>query len=247
MSVLDKSFSVLEAILEDAGQSSVAAIARQIDLPVATVHRHVSALVRQGLLAPLSYGRHFAGPRLRSLAPLLQETNVLTIVANEVLKDVADQTRCVVHLGTLDQSMVTYRVKVGRGSAKLFTRVGYQLEAYCSAIGKVLLATLPPEDLENYLAGGPFVALTKSTVTEPDVIRAELGRVARQGFAVDAGEIADGLRCVAVPVFNGAGKVVAAISASKYVPPEKEHEDQLLVAQLHAGAEVITRKANFDS
>jgi len=240
---LEKAFVILEAILEDAGHSSVAAIARKIDLPVATVHRHVNALGRQGLLKPLSYGRHFAGPRLRSLAPFLQDIDVLTIVANEILRDVAVCTRSVVHLGTLDQFMVTYRVKVGRGSAKLFTRVGCQLEAYCSAIGKVLLASLPPNDLENYLAGGPFVALTKNTATEPDAIRSELGLVAEQGFAVDNGEIADGLRCVAVPVINGIGKVVAAVSASKYVPPQKEHEDQVLVAQLQAGTEAITRKA----
>ena len=81
--------------------------------------------------------------------------------------------------------MVTYRIKTGQGAGNLFTRVGMQLEAYCSGIGKMLLAHLPEEQQRAYLAGGPFPALTAKTITQPEALAQELERIRAQGFALD--------------------------------------------------------------
>jgi DNA-binding IclR family transcriptional regulator len=206
---------MLEAIIAEGASRSVAAIARDLGVPVATAHRQVASLVADGYLARHGRGFHVAGPRLLQWLGQLDEKQVIANCAAPVLHRLAGQLSCVVQLGTLEGDMVTYRIKTGEGAGELFTRVGMQLEAYCSGIGKVLLALLPAGDREAYLATGPFPPLTARTITEPEALRCELAKVREQGFAMDDGEIAEGLQCLAVPVRSPDGRVLAALSVSR--------------------------------
>ncbi len=214
ISALSRTLAMLEAVVADGGQSNISAIARSIGMPVATAHRQVATLVAEGYLRSGVGNRHFPGERLLNLVHRLDEKQLIANVAAPVLHRLATRLRCIVQMGTLENDMVTYRIKMGHGSHALFTRVGMQLEAYCSAIGKVLLANLPATERSNYLAGGPFVALTPYTITDPAALAAELERVHEQGHAFDEQEIALDLSCVAVPIHSGDGRVMAAISAS---------------------------------
>ena len=211
---LKRTLAMLEAVIADAGENNVTALSRQVDMPLATAHRQVATLVAEGYLAPVGKGRHLAGPRLLGLLHRLDEKQVIANVAAPVLHRLAHHLRAIAQLGTFENDMVTYRIKTGRGASDLFTKVGMQLEAYCSGIGKVLLAHLPVPERERYLAGGPFVALTSRTITAPDLLREELDRVQRQGFARDDGEISEMLHCLAVPIHTPDGGVPAAISVS---------------------------------
>lgn len=236
---LKRTLAMLDAVVADGGRSSVSELARRTGLPVATAHRQIATLVAERYLAPAGGGRHIAGPRLRDLLHLLDEKQLLANVAAPVLHRLAGRVRSVVQLGTLENDMVTYRIKTGRGATDLFTRVGMQLEAYCSGIGKVLLAHLPEEQREAYLAGGPFVALTERTIVDPDRMREELERVRQRGFAVDDQEIAPELRCIAVPLRNERGEVLAAISASQDLKSRRNFEDFRLIELLKDSAQQI--------
>jgi DNA-binding IclR family transcriptional regulator len=120
-----------------------------------------------------------------------------------------------IHLGMLENDMVYYLSKVATPTSFVtHTRSGALLEAYCSGLGKVLLAALQEEELESFIMEGELVALTPHTITDRGVLRQELERVRRQGFAVDDCEARIDTRCVAVPVRDPNGKVVAAISAT---------------------------------
>jgi IclR family acetate operon transcriptional repressor len=241
LTALPKSLQLLEAIVADGGRSSISALARVCALPVATAHRHAAALEKAGWIVPAGYGRHLAGPRLRAIAGMIDDKLIITGVAAPILDQLADRTGCVVQLGTFEQDMVTYRLKTGRGAGDLFTKVGMQLEAYCSGIGKVLLAHLPAAEQAAYLATGPFIALTDRTITDPARLKAELDRVARLGFALDDEEVAPGLQCVAVPVHNAQGRVIAAISASRV--PEDDGEQEKIIPLLKAAAKEISERA----
>jgi IclR family transcriptional regulator, acetate operon repressor len=210
----DRTLQLLDAVVADGGRSSVAALARALQIPVASAHRHIATLVRAGYLAPSTYGRHLPGSKLRSLAAKIDDRQILANAAVPVLERLAARTEHIVQLGIFENDMVTYLVKAGQSADALFTKVGMQLEAYCSGIGKVLLAHLSASAQADYLAGGPFVALTPHTITNPADMRAELERVADQDFAEDLQEVALGLQCIAVPVRSQCGSVVAAISAS---------------------------------
>jgi DNA-binding IclR family transcriptional regulator len=234
---LDKSLSLLSLLVADAGASSVSALATEAGLPPATAHRIVATLERRGFITKIARGRYLAGPALLRLANAASLNGVMKAVAQPILANIAKQSRLVAHLGVFEGDMVTYLVKAGRQNA-LFTREGMQLEAYCSAIGKMLLALLPDEQRERYLASGPFVALTGNTITDPTALRAELEHVRLQDFACDQREIDDTLRCVAVPVRDANGAAVAALSLSaQQLSGDVDPTDHL--ATLRAGSLAI--------
>ena len=235
---LSRALAMLEAIIADGGVRSVAAIARAEGVPVATAHRQVRSLVAQGYLTRHGRRCHIAGPRLLRLTGALDAEKAVTVAASPVLHRLAADLGCVVQLGTLDGDMVTYRVKAGSGAEGISTRVGMQLEAYCSGLGKVLLAALPEREREDYLASGPYPALTARTITEADALRTELARVAAQGHAIDDREVYDMLYCIAVPVTLG-GRTVAALSASRPIEEVAPASDARVIARLTAAAAEI--------
>jgi IclR family transcriptional regulator, acetate operon repressor len=246
ISSLKRTLSMLEAVIADGGRSNVAELARTISMPMATAHRQVTTLVAEDYLKPSGGGRHVAGARLLGLLHRLDEKQIIANVAAPLLHELAAQVRSVVQLGTFENDMVTYRIKTGRGASALFTRIGMQLEAYCSGIGKVLLANLPMAEREAYLAGGSFVALTTRTIVEPARLREELDAVRRQGFAIDDEEIALGLRCMAVPLRRSDGRVLAAISVSQALSSRGRLDDAPLRALLTETAQAIERQAFAD-
>lgn len=240
---LKRTLAMLEAVIADGGRSSVAELARQTGMPLATAHRQVSTLVAEDFLTGSGRGRHVAGARLLALMHRLDEKQVIANVAAPLLHGLATRVRSVVQLGTFENDMVTYRIKTGRGAQALFTRIGMQLEAYCSGIGKVLLANLPEEERDAYLAGGPFVALTERTIVEPSRLREELDAARIRGFAIDDEEVEPGLRCMAVPLRRSDGKVLAAISVSQAVASRHRLPDTPLLELLQETARAIERQA----
>lgn len=209
-----KTLDMLDAILGDAGAQNIAALARARGIASATAHRQVRTLVEERYLLKLQSGRYVAGPRLRHLLHRIDEKQTLAAIAAESLHKLAADVDCVVQLGTLENDMVTYRAKAGRGANSLFTEVDKQLEAYCSGIGKMLLACLPDAEREAYLNNGPFPRLTARTICDPAALASELSRTRERGYAIDDGEIADSLFCIAVPIRAPDGGVIAAISVS---------------------------------
>lgn len=241
---LSRSLALLEAVLANREGRSIPAIASDLGFPRATAHRQVATLVTEGFLMRMSGGRLGPGPRLLALLRLVDETQLVVAAAAPVLHGLAGKLRCLVQLGTLDNDMVTYRIKTGRGAGDFFTKIGMQLEAYCTGIGKVLLAHLPEAQREAYLATGPFPALTPHTITNPARLRQELAGIATQRFARDAEEIAEGLVCLAVPIFGHDGNVVAAISASRAVAAvARQSEDAVLEALWHAAEQINAQVA----
>lgn len=213
VAALDRSLVLLEALLRDQEGRSVPEIATQVGLPRATAHRQVATFLRGEFLRRLANGALVPGARLLNLVQHLDHSHLLVAAARPVLRGLAGRLGCVAQLGTLDGDMVTYRYKTGRQAGKFFTRVSQQLEAYCTGLGKVMLAHLSEAELESYLATGPFPPLTANTITDPAKLRLALDGIRLQGFAIDEQEIAEDLTCFAAPLRIG-GEVVAAISLS---------------------------------
>jgi IclR family acetate operon transcriptional repressor len=211
---LDKALTLLSVILADHGGSTLGILAKEIGLPLSTAHRLVATLERRGMIQRATRGRYLPGPALLATTRGLDEGRVIAGLSRPFLSGLAHRLRQTVHLGVLDDGMVTYLAKESHGTAALFTREGQQLEAYCSGVGKVLLAYLPDEPRERYLADGPFVALTQKTIIDPARLREHLAMVRGRGWAVDDREVSENLKCVAAPLRRPDGSVAAAISVS---------------------------------
>lgn len=183
-------------------------------IPLPTAHRIAETFIQQGYLVRSRRGHYHAGPELRRIGADLPIAKVASGLARPVLAKLAKKYRCSAHLGILESGMVTYLVKEGTDETGLFTREGMQLEAYCSAIGKILLAAEPELDLKAYLDNGPFVSLTANTLVSPDALRTEIVSVRDGGFAVDNHEVSEDLFCIAVPLTDQDDTIFAAISLS---------------------------------
>ena len=243
LSSFKRALALLDLVLDDAGQSNVSVIAGKAAIPVSTAHRQIASLVSIGYLTPLGEGHHAAGPRLRRLAQSLDEKQIVAQLAEAPLRRMASWAGGVCQFGTLENDMVTYRIKTGPRADALFTRTGMQLEAYCSGIGKVLLAFLPDPLRDAYLTNGPFIALTERTITDPAQLRAALVAVQLQGYAIDDREVAPDLRCIAVPIRWPGGAVGAAISVSCSTLAVPRRKDEDVTDRMIAAAAEIERAA----
>lgn len=211
---LIKALRLLSLIITDRGVSSLTEIASSQAIPLPTAHRIAETFVQQGYLVRSRRGHYHAGSVLRRLGANVSAADVAAGLARPRLAKLAKKYECTAHLGILESGMVTYLVKEANPETGLFTREGMQLEAYCSAIGKILLAAMPAQDLEDYLDSGPFVSLTANTLVSSGALRTEITAVRKSGFAVDNRESSDDLYCLAVPLADQDSTIFAAISLS---------------------------------
>lgn len=236
---LAKGMALMRAIVADDGASGLGEIGDRLGMSRTTVHRLLAELQRQGLVMRTRRGRYSAGLGLVGLGAGLTRHGQMAAAARDPMRRLSVALGLTGHLGVLQNDMVTYLVKApAPHTTPLFTREQGQLEAYCSGVGKVLLAHLPPTERAAYLAGGPFVALTDRTLTAPEGIEAALDRARADDFAADEGEVAHGLRCLAAPVRSPAGSVLAAISVSM-MPADARPPDAHILAHLRRTAEEI--------
>lgn len=182
--------------------------------PVSTRYRHISALRKSGLIFRAGPDEYLPQPAFLRLLERFDHSTILSRMVRPKVKQLSETLHCTAHFGILEGDMVTYVVKESAASDAIFTKEGEQLEAYCSAIGKVLLAHLSEERVEAYLQSGTFPALTQNTATDSTSIRKALEEVKRQRHAVDNAEIDDRLYCISVPVFDGLERSVGALSVS---------------------------------
>ncbi|HOB13838.1 MAG TPA: IclR family transcriptional regulator [Novosphingobium sp.] len=212
---LAKGLRLLQAILADGGRSTLSEIARQQGVPLPTAHRLSLTLEAEGFIERNEWGCFLPGQALPSpqVADQAPERR-LALALRRSLRKLAAKHSVLVHFGILEDGMVTYLAKENGGGQELFTQEHMQLEAYCSGIGKVLLAALPDDELESYLANGPFVPLTPRTITTPEQLRRELVIVRDEGVAYDRFEVREDLFCVAIPVTDENDRVIAGMSAS---------------------------------
>ena len=240
---LEKALHLLRIAVADEGNSALADLASAAGLPASTAHRFALSLQRAGFLLRDPYGRYWPGPILLGMQDRISHGQLLARICRPVLRRLAEASGQTAHLGILQDDMVTYVVKECAAQQPIFTREGMQLEAYCSAIGRVLLAFLPPAARDAYMTSGAFVALTARTLTAPDALRAELDHVCATGHAVEQAETSDDICCIAVPIRSPDGMVRAAISLAcpsiMFVPAYRTATLRLLLA----AANVIAHRA----
>ena len=210
-----KAFAILKAFNDPEEWLTSCELSRRANLPEASGYRLIQTLEEVGAVVRGSKGRYRPGLLLLSLSHNVTLTELLRDASHVLMSGLARTLGLTIHLGVLEQGMVTYVAKVSYpGAFPVHTRVGAQLEPYCSGLGKVLLAALPDEEVESFILEGALIALTPYTITTAAALRAELKLVRERGYALDDREHQANMRCIAVPVLDGEGRAVAALSAT---------------------------------
>jgi DNA-binding IclR family transcriptional regulator len=251
LSTVGKAMSVLEQFTKADGQLSVSEIARRTGLPKSVAHRILATLTQLGFVAQdSSEGTYRLGVKSLELglsylrhSPIEQ---VAQIHMQNLISRFADMMS---HVAILDGTEVLYQRTVVGSQVTYFTRatLGRRRPAYCNGLGKVLLAYLSPTELESYLALVELRPFTSTTITTPEALREELERIRRQESAVDRQENHADRRCVAAPIRDHTGRVVAALSLAGLPEIYEKYGVELLTGEIKATAAAISRDLGYAS
>jgi len=210
-------------ILDILGQSpqgiSIKDLSDRMHLPKGTTHRLVSSLSYFGFVRQdQNTKNYFLGFKLVELGNMLLGQLDLRKEAELFLRNLAQRTKETVHLVILDGNEIVYLDKLETephtGGLRMASRVGSRNPAHSCAVGKALMAYLPAEALARIVEEKGLPKRTGNTITDYNQLKEHMTLVRKQGYAVDDEENERGIRCVAAPIFNEAGKAVAAISVS---------------------------------
>src|ERR687886_2199218 len=220
---LKKAMQVLDLFSLERPEWGVSEVARALELPMSTTSELMSNLADQRLLSRVGWGRYRLGWRLFELSQTLLDTTAFRIEARRVMEELVKRWKETMHLAVLDGVQAVYIEKLQPSPAVKIriTRAGARLPAHSSGVGKVLLAHSEWEYLASQFEDQGMPALTDNTITDLDALAEELERVRERGYACDNEETLVGLCCVAAPIYDLGGTVVAAISIS--VPAYRFH------------------------
>lgn len=209
-SVLGRVDTIIGAFHDFDGVLTLHELTERTGLPKSTVHRMVNQLDHLGWLER-DYDGYRVGMRLFEIGGLAARRRRLSESAYPHLHALAATTGFAVQLGILDGTEVVYLERIATGDFPLPTREGGRQPAYCTALGKAMLA-FDKEATADVIAEG-FPQRTPTTLTESGLLEAELARIAETGLAFDHQEAYKGLACVAAPLRNS-GRAIAAVSVT---------------------------------
>jgi DNA-binding IclR family transcriptional regulator len=194
---------------------SLAELAARTGIPRATAFRLLSTLEQAGFLAK-DHGAYQLGIKCFVLGNIVAGGLDLRETAHPHLVALRDATRETTQIAILDHWQVVYLERVLSPHPVVFmrARAGAILPAYCTGLGKTLLAYSPAAEVEAWAATQKFPALTPRTITSARRLLKELRLIRQRGYGIDDEEREKGVRCLAAPIRNHHGDVVAAVSVA---------------------------------
>ena len=240
---LGKGVALLEAVAREPGLSFTG-IQERLGLPKSSTHHLISTMCELGLIKQRSVGGYALGLKLLELAGVAHENNDLQRDAMPLLRDFAAKIQLTCHLGVLEGSEAVYLARAeGARDIVVRSHVGQRFAVNYSALGKSLVAWLEPEPLDTIMGRLAFDRRMPKTVTDAAEFRRHLAGVRTRGWALDDEEQAPNCRCVAAPIRDRDGKVVAAISAVGTLEQVDDKRLDALAAQVIAAAATIAEVA----
>jgi IclR family pca regulon transcriptional regulator len=215
---LERGLAILSAFGRERRQLGVNELAREIDVSPSTAHRYASSLVVLGYLEQDPESKKYRlGPKVVSLGLSAIDTMELRDVCAPYLRELSGATGYPASMAVLDGVDIVYLERIrGRGDARteidLNLHVGSRLPAYCTSMGKALLAFVPPERRVATLGRVVFGTHGPNALTSRRALTAELGRIRQTGIAISDEELGHGLRSIAAPVLDRSGTAAAAIN-----------------------------------
>ncbi len=214
---LERGLAILNCFTPERPVIGIAEIADELGMARPTAHRYVITLAALGYLEQGAARKYRLGLRVTELGMSALNATDLREHAHPYLKDLCERTSYTTSLAVRDGAEIVYvdrarSLRRGQSEIDLGLALGSRLPAYCTAMGKVLLAYLPDWEQSRLLAAMKLTKRGPNTITSKSALRDELQEVREEGFAVNDEELAPNLYTIAVPVRNDAREVVAAVN-----------------------------------
>jgi IclR family pca regulon transcriptional regulator len=231
---LERGLAVIRSFSENAPRQTLSEVARRTGYSRAACRRLLHTL------EALNYveldGRDFyLLPHTLDIGYSYLSSLSFRRIVEPFIEELSSKVKESVSVSVLDQGEVVYVSRVA--TSRIMTvsiSVGNRMPAYCTSMGRVLLASMPVEEQRRHLSHVPLTALTKYTLTDEDAILAELAKVAKRGWALNDQELEVGLRSVAAPIVDSSRRTVAAMNVSTHVGRvnQRELREKMLPALL---------------
>ena len=242
-----KVFSILQALGEQK-YIGVSELSQRLIISKATTYRFLQTMKILGYVSQEEEADKY-GLTLKLFelgAKSLEYVDIIAL-ADKDMRYISELTNEAMHLGALDEDAIIYIHKIDSGyNLSMQSRIGRRNPLYSTAIGKVLLAEREVEFVEKALADVTFIKHTEKTLSNTEQLLAELALVRQQHYAEDNEEQEPGLRCIATPVYDRLGHVVAGVSIS--FPTIRFDEERLsyYVALLHNAGKNISKQLGYN-
>jgi IclR family pca regulon transcriptional regulator len=212
MTSLARGLAVLRGFSDARGPQTIAQLSNKTGIPRAAVRRCLHTLRELGYV-DAALNNYTLRPKVLALGYAYLSSTPLSVAAQPLLDQISSQLHESTSLAVLDDDEVVYVARAATARVmSVALGAGSRLPAYCTSLGRVMLAHLPPDQLDAYFARVPLTAMTNKTVVAEKKLRALLATVRADGYAVNDEELELGLRSIAVPVRGASGKVVAALN-----------------------------------
>jgi DNA-binding IclR family transcriptional regulator len=214
--VMDRALAILDLLGSKRGDSSLTELCAELHLHKSTLHRLMMVLESHRLVDKnADTGRYRLGLKLFELGSKAIASLDLREQARPYLKLIQRDTEETVNLAVLDKGEVLYIAKEEpQRNLRMAAHVGHRFPAYCTALGKAMLADLSEAEVDLILQSCEMKARTPNTITSPSILKDELRIIRARGYAIDDEENDEGARCVGVAIRDQNGIPVAAVSVS---------------------------------
>jgi len=244
MTSLARGLAVIHAFQERKRQLTIAQISHRTEIPRAAVRRCLHTLMKLGYVT--TDGRTYSLlPKVLTLGHAYLSSTPLAVTAQPVLDRLSEQLHEACSMATLEGDEILYiaRSATPQRLISVDLSVGSRLPAYCTSMGRILLAALDDAALHDYLEHADLQAKTSRTLYQPLALIECLGQVRQQGYVIVDQELEVGLRSLAVPLRDAAGQVLASLNVGTHASrvSRQELETRFLPVLLAASQELSTR------
>lgn len=243
VSSVQKTMAIFETLSTEK-EIGISDLAQRLMMSKSTVYRFLQTMKTLGYVSQEGESeRYTLTLKLFEVgARALQHVDIIDYANAEMVK-ISDETMEALHLGALDEDSIIYIHKIdSKYKLSMQSRIGKRNPLYSTAIGKVLLCEMSEEDVRERLKDVDFKLSTPKTHKNVDELLAELPKVREQGYGEDNEEQEVGLRCIAVPVYDRFGTIVAGLSISLPTMRFTEGKKEEFIQYLHNAAETISQR-----
>jgi len=246
---LERAFSILEEVARNREGINVADLSKSVGLHNSTTFHLVKTMAQLGYISQVRDSKRYRiGSKLFTLAAGALEENSFLAVATPVLETLTGETGEAAHFAIRSgNSIVVIARTAGSGLLQMVDRSGGQRPAHATALGKVLLSALNDAQVRQFLGPRSLPRYTPKTIVEREVLLREIEAVRKTGIGYDDGEFDEEIRCVAVPVFDFAGRVAGAVGISGAVWRLSLQSLQAKADQVREAARLISSQLGYDA
>jgi DNA-binding IclR family transcriptional regulator len=246
---LERASAILDAVARRPEGINLAAICTEVGLHTSTAFHLIKTLVKLGFLSQSADNKQYRiGRHLFMLAAGALDENALVTAATPALERLSAVTGQAAHLAVLaDNQVVVLARTAATGMLQLVVRNGATRPPHATAIGKTLLAGLPPTEFDRLLETLPMQALTPHTITDREVLRSQVVEARKLGIAFDDRELDMDVRCMAVPVRDFSGRCAGAMGISVPAWRLSQEELQAKAGQLREIADALSAELGYDA